>query len=117
MHDRGKYRGITLLSPVLKLLDRVLDARIRRRVECDFGKNRNGSGKEQQRDGDDDATVDGSTRADVRVVEGMYEKTMFSNSGGGSRGGRRRSPPRGLKKFARSKYNAAIYRVIKLAIS
>ncbi len=27
----GKYRGITLLSQVLKLLERVLDARIRRR--------------------------------------------------------------------------------------
>ena len=36
-HDPGKYRGITLLSQVLKLLERVLDARIRRRVECDFG--------------------------------------------------------------------------------
>ena len=37
VHDPGKYRGITLLSQVLKLLERVLDARIRRRVECDFG--------------------------------------------------------------------------------
>ena len=32
VHDPGKYRGITLLSQVLKLLERVLDARIRRRV-------------------------------------------------------------------------------------
>ncbi len=31
VHDPGKYRGITLLSQVLKLLERVLDARIRRR--------------------------------------------------------------------------------------
>ena len=38
MHDPGKYRGVTLLSQVLKLLERVFDARIRRRVECDFGK-------------------------------------------------------------------------------
>ena len=37
VHDPGKYRGITLLSQVLKLLERVLDARIRRRVEVDFG--------------------------------------------------------------------------------
>ena len=37
VHDPGKYRGITLLSQVLKLLERVLDARIRRRVEGDFG--------------------------------------------------------------------------------
>ena len=36
MHDPGKYMGITLLSHVLKLLERVLDARIRRRVEGDF---------------------------------------------------------------------------------
>ena len=37
VHDPGKYRGITLLSQVLKMLERVLDARIRRRVEGDFG--------------------------------------------------------------------------------
>ena len=37
VHDPGKYRGITLLSQVLKLLERVLDARIRRRVEGDLG--------------------------------------------------------------------------------
>ena len=37
MHDRGKYTGITLLSQVLKRLERVLDIRIRRRVEGDFG--------------------------------------------------------------------------------
>ena len=37
VHDPGKYRGITLLSQVLKLLERVLDAWIRRRVEGDFG--------------------------------------------------------------------------------
>ena len=38
VHDTGKHRNITLLSQVglLKLLERVLDARIRRRVECDF---------------------------------------------------------------------------------
>ena len=38
VHDPGKYRGITLLSQVLKLLNRLLDARIRRRVEGDFGR-------------------------------------------------------------------------------
>ena len=32
VHDPGKYRGITLLSQVLKLLERVLDARIMRTV-------------------------------------------------------------------------------------
>ena len=37
VHNPGKYRGITLLSQVLKLLERVLDAMIRRRVEGDFG--------------------------------------------------------------------------------
>ena len=35
VHDRGDYRGITLLSQVLKLLERVLDARIRRRQYFD----------------------------------------------------------------------------------
>ena len=49
MHDPGKYRGITLLSQVLKLLERVLNARIKRRVEGDFGEEkqgfRNGRGK------------------------------------------------------------------------
>ena len=33
---------ITLLSQVLKLLERVLDARIRRRVEGDFGEEQQG---------------------------------------------------------------------------
>ena len=37
VHDPGKYRGITLLNQVLRLLDRVLDAMIRRIVEGDFG--------------------------------------------------------------------------------
>ena len=36
VHDPGNYRGITLLSQGLKLLERVLDAMIRRRVG-DFG--------------------------------------------------------------------------------
>ena len=37
VHNTGKYRDITLLSQVLTLLERVLDVRIRRRVEGDFG--------------------------------------------------------------------------------
>ena len=45
VHDPGTYRGITLLSQVLKLLKRVLDARIRRRVEGDFGEEQQGFGK------------------------------------------------------------------------
>ena len=44
MHDPGKYRGVTLLSQVLKLLERVLDAMLRRRVG-DFGGNSNDSGR------------------------------------------------------------------------
>ena len=45
-HDAGKYRrGITLLSQVLKLLERVLEARIRRRVEGEFGEEQQGSRK------------------------------------------------------------------------
>ena len=45
MHDPGKHRGIIMLSQVLKLLERVLDARIRRRVEGDFGEEQQGSRK------------------------------------------------------------------------
>ena len=41
-HDPGKYRGVTLLSQVLKVLERVLDARIRRRVEGDVGEEQQG---------------------------------------------------------------------------
>ena len=37
VQDPRKYRGITLLSKVLKLLERVLDAMIMRRVEGDLG--------------------------------------------------------------------------------
>ena len=37
VRDPGKYRGITLLCQVLKLLEMVLDALIRRRVEGGFG--------------------------------------------------------------------------------
>ena len=43
VHNPGKYRGITLISQVLKLLERVLDASIRRRVEGDLGENSKGS--------------------------------------------------------------------------
>ena len=42
IHDPGKYRGITLLSQVLKLLERVLDAMIGRRVEGDFWEEQQG---------------------------------------------------------------------------
>ena len=48
MHDPGKYRGITLFSQVLKLLERVLDARIRRKVEGDFGNKSKGSGRGEE---------------------------------------------------------------------
>ena len=36
MHDPGEYRGVTLLSQVLKLLERGLDAMLRR-IVGDFG--------------------------------------------------------------------------------
>ena len=44
VHDPGNYRGITILSQVPKLLERVLVAMIRRRV-CDFGENSKDSGR------------------------------------------------------------------------
>ena len=48
VRDPGKYSGLTLLSQVLKLLERVLDARIRRRVEGDFGENSEGPGRGEE---------------------------------------------------------------------
>ena len=42
VRDPGMYRGITLLSHVLKLLERVLGAMIRRRVESDFWEEQKG---------------------------------------------------------------------------
>ena len=35
--DPGKYRGITLLSHIMKLLERILDKRLRERVEQELG--------------------------------------------------------------------------------
>ena len=51
VHDPGKYRGITLLSQVLKLLERVLGAKIRKRVEGDFGEEQQGFRKGRGTDG------------------------------------------------------------------
>ena len=48
-YNPGKYSGITLLSPVLKLLEMVLDAMIRRGVEGDIGENSKGSGRGEER--------------------------------------------------------------------
>ena len=45
VHDPGKYRGITLLSLVLKLLERVLDGRIRKTIEGEIGEVQQGFGK------------------------------------------------------------------------
>ena len=55
---------ITLLSQVLKLLERVLDARIRRRVECDFGEEHKGFMKGR-------GTADG-----MYVLKQMVEKRL-----------------------------------------
>ena len=48
VHEPGKYRGITLLSQVLKLLERFFNARIRRRVEGDFVEEQQGSGRGEE---------------------------------------------------------------------
>ena len=42
VHDPGKYRGITLLSNVLKVSESILDGRIRRIVECEVGEEQQG---------------------------------------------------------------------------
>ena len=64
VHDPGKYRGITVLSQVLKLLERVLGARIRRRVEGDFG-------EEQQVFGKGRGAADG-----MYILRQMVEKIL-----------------------------------------
>ena len=96
VHDPGRYRGIILLSQVLKLLERVLDARIRRRVEGDFGEEHQGFRKgrgtacgmyvlrqnlEKAFDTVPREMVMATLRwmgvpeAEVRMVQGTYEKT------------------------------------------
>ena len=69
VHDPGKYRGITLLSQVLKLLERVLDARM---GFVDLEKAFDTVPREMVM-----ATLRwmGVPEAEVRIVEGTYEKT------------------------------------------
>ena len=64
VHDPGKYRGVTLLSQVLKVLERVLDARIRRRVEGDVVEEQQGFRKGR-------GTADG-----MYVLTQMVEKRL-----------------------------------------
>ena len=64
VHDPGKYRGITLLSQVMKLRERVLAARIRRRVEGDIGEEHQGFRKGR-------GTADG-----MHVLRQMVEKRL-----------------------------------------
>ena len=52
--------SITLLSQVLKLLERVLDAMIRRRVEGDIGENSKGSGRGEEQQTDVRPETDGT---------------------------------------------------------
>ena len=83
VHDRGNYRDITLLSQVLKLLEVFLDARIRRRVEGDFGEEQQGFREERgtsvgmyiMRQVMATLRWMGVPEAEVRMVEGTYEKT------------------------------------------
>ena len=42
IHDPGRYRGITLLSQALKLMERILDARMRYIVESKILENQLG---------------------------------------------------------------------------
>ena len=42
VHDPGKYRGIALLSQVLKLMERVLYGRTRKNIECEIGEEQQG---------------------------------------------------------------------------
>ena len=70
VHDPGKYRSITqftLLSQVLKLLERLLDARIRRRVEGDIG--RTARVQEGERNSRRDVCPETDGREDTGVTE------------------------------------------------
>ena len=42
VQDPGKYRGITLLSHIMKLLEKILDVRIRKKVEQELGEEQQG---------------------------------------------------------------------------
>ena len=42
VQDPGKYRGITLLSHIMKLLKRILDVRIRKKVDKELGEEQQG---------------------------------------------------------------------------
>ncbi len=43
--DPGKYRGITLLSHIIKLLERIMDKRLRERIEKEVGEGQLGFSK------------------------------------------------------------------------
>ena len=45
--DPGNYRGITLLIHIMKLLERILDGRIRQRVEQELGEDQQGFRKDR----------------------------------------------------------------------
>ena len=45
VQDPGKYQGVTLLSHIMKLLERILGGRIRKRVEQELGEEQQGSRK------------------------------------------------------------------------
>ena len=68
VHELGKYKGITLLTQVLKLLERVLDARIRRRVEGDFGEEQIKLSRVQE--------GERNRRRDMYVLKQMIEKRL-----------------------------------------
>ena len=42
MQDPGKYRGITLLRHIMKLLEKILVVRIRKKVEQELGEEQQG---------------------------------------------------------------------------
>ena len=49
VQDPGKYRGITLLSHIIKLLERILDVRIQKKVEQELGEKQQGFRKAEGR--------------------------------------------------------------------
>ena len=64
VQDPGKYRGITLLSHVMKVLERILDGRMRKRVEMEIGEEQQGF---ESFGGDDGWTIHAETAGGEEV--------------------------------------------------
>ena len=69
VQDPGKYRGITLLSHIMKLLERIVGGRIRKKVEQELGEEQQGFRKGR-------GTTDG-----MFILRQMVKKRLEINGG------------------------------------